>query len=160
MIDDQHYFGSHPGIPDPTREHAHSGEVELTIKFSPNNRRPAVASFLRNKIAIFEICIAASPYGRRISISDVAETSSSYLKESMELILSMTRKLLSRIERGDVTIFNLPSGGGSHELVPLEIVRTGGVLKPGAVYVQEMKHVSPETLDAYESIAKSKEYWK
>jgi hypothetical protein len=30
------------------------------VKFSPNKRRLAVASYSRNKIAVFEVCIAAS----------------------------------------------------------------------------------------------------
>ena len=103
------------------------------VKFSPNNRRLAVASFLRNKIAIFDLCIAASPNGTKISISDVAEISSSYLKEPHGVDFIDDEKIIVANRKGDVTIFKFPFGGGNHELDPLEVVRSGDVLKPGAV---------------------------
>jgi hypothetical protein len=106
------------------------------VKFSPNNRRLAVASFLRNKIAIFEICIVASPNGRKISITDVAEISSTYLKEPHGIDFFDDEKIIVVNRLGDATIFRLPSGGGSYELVPLEVIPSGAVLhSPGAVSI-------------------------
>ena len=38
------------------------------VKFSPSNRRLAIAGFIENKIGVFDICIAASPDGAKISL--------------------------------------------------------------------------------------------
>ena len=39
------------------------------VKFSPNNCRLAVACFLSNQIAIFEIRMTVSAYGRKITLN-------------------------------------------------------------------------------------------
>lgn len=63
---------------------------------------------------------------------DVAEISSPYLKEPHGIDFIDDEKIIVANRKGDVTIFELPSDGGSHELVPLEVIRSD-VLKPGAV---------------------------
>jgi hypothetical protein len=104
------------------------------VKFSPNNRRLAVASFLRNRIAIFELCIAASP--RKISISEVAEISSTYLRRPHGIDFIDDETIIVANRRGDAIIFELPSGGGNYELVPIEVIRSGEILNsPGAVSI-------------------------
>jgi hypothetical protein len=104
------------------------------VKFSPNNRRLAVVSFLRNRIAIFELCIAASP--RKISISNVMEISSTYLRLPHGIDFIDDEKIIVANRHGDAIIFEIPSGGGNYELVPIEVIRSGEILNsPGAVSV-------------------------
>jgi hypothetical protein len=104
------------------------------LKFSPNNRRLAIASFWRNRIAIFELCIAASP--RKISISDVAEISSTYLRQPHGIDFIDDEKIIVANRNGDAIIFELPSGRGRCELVPIEVIRSGDVLNsPAAVSI-------------------------
>src|SRR5258706_476577 len=91
-------------------------------KFSPNNCRLAVTSFSRNRVAIFDLCIAASPDGRKISITDAAEISSAYLKQPHGVDFIDDERIVVANRGGDTTIFELPSGGGSHDLVPLEVI--------------------------------------
>jgi hypothetical protein len=104
------------------------------VKFSPNNRRLAIASFLRNRITIFELCIDASP--RKISISDVTEISSTYLRQPHGIDFIDDEKIIVANRYGDAIIFELPSGRGRYELAPIEVIRSGEVLNtPGAVSI-------------------------
>lgn len=51
------------------------------VKFSPSNRRLAVAGFLENKIAVFDVSIAPSGHSRNIALTGVAEIASSHLNQ-------------------------------------------------------------------------------
>jgi hypothetical protein len=115
------------------------------VKFSPNNRRLAVASFLRNRIAVFEVCIAASP--RKIFISDVTEICSTYLRHPHGIDFIDDEKIIVANRHGDAIIFELPSGGGSYELAPIEVIRSGDVLDtPGAVSIARKRQDFCEAL--------------
>jgi len=106
------------------------------VRFSPNNRRLALASFLRNQITVFEIGLADSSREGKISITDATVISSAHLKQphGLDFIDDATIIVANRL--GDVTIFELPSGGGNHELAPLEIIRSGDVVdSPGNVSI-------------------------
>src|SRR6516165_10540177 len=104
------------------------------VKFSPNNRRLAVACFVSNQIAIFEIHVSA--YGTKISITDVTEISSPYLKRPHGIDFIDDETIIVANREGDATIFKLPSGGGSYKLVPIQVIRSGNVLNtPGAVSI-------------------------
>lgn len=46
------------------------------VKFSPNNRRLALVSFLKNQITVFEMCIDKSADGVKLSLLDVVRISS------------------------------------------------------------------------------------
>ena len=105
------------------------------IRFSPSNHRLVVLSFLKNKLAVFEVDIAASPVSK-INIRDAFEITSPYLKRPHGIDFLDDEKIVVANREGDVTIFELPSGGGgrSYQLMPLEVIRTGEVLKtPGSV---------------------------
>ena len=106
------------------------------IKFSPNNRRLAVLSFLNNKIAIFEVCISASDYSRKIVMSDAFEISSAHLRRPHGVDFIDDEKIVVANREGDVVVFELPSGGGgrNYELLPSELIRSGDVLNtPGSI---------------------------
>ena len=49
------------------------------VRFSPSNRRLAVAGFFKNKIAVFDILIATSPGSKNIALIGVIEISSTQL---------------------------------------------------------------------------------
>jgi hypothetical protein len=51
------------------------------VKFSPNNRHLAVASYSRNKLVLFEVRIDASRSSKTIALTDVREFSSAYLRQ-------------------------------------------------------------------------------
>src|SRR5262245_53511132 len=110
------------------------------VKFSPNNRRLAIVSFLRNKIAVFELCISACSSGTKITITDGAEFSSAYLKQPQGIDFIDDEKIIVANREGHAPIFSLPPGrgdrSGGDELVPLNIVRSGDVMNnPGAVAI-------------------------
>jgi len=109
------------------------------VKFSPNNSRLAVTSFLKNQITVFEICIAASEGVTKISVMDAVEISSSYLRQPHGVDFIDDGKIIVANRKGDATIFELPAGGGDgkcHELVPLEVIRASEALNsPGNVAI-------------------------
>jgi hypothetical protein len=106
------------------------------IKFSTSNHRLVIPSFLKNKIAVFEVDITAAP--GKIMISDAFEISSPYLKRPHGVDFIDDEQIIVANREGDVTIFELPSGGGgrSYELMPLEVIPADDVLKtPGSVSI-------------------------
>jgi hypothetical protein len=108
------------------------------VKFSPNNRRLAVVSFLKNKIAVFDLCITASPYETKIALTDVVEISSAYLKSPHGVDFIDDEKIIVANRGGDATIFGLPCGelNKKYELVPLQVIPSGDVLvSPGNVSI-------------------------
>ena len=106
------------------------------VKFSPDNNRLAVASFLRNQIAIFEIRLDDSPNGKQVSLRDVTVISSAYLSQPHGIDFIDNGTIIVANRTGDARIFELPSNGGDYDLVPLEIIRSGEVVDgPGAVTI-------------------------
>ena len=110
------------------------------IKFSPNNRRLAVTSFLRNKIVVFDVCITRSLSSKTISIIDVSEFASAHLRQPHGVdLIDDGNTIIVANRAGDATIFELPAvGSGSNcvELVPLGIIRADHIVNnPGAVSI-------------------------
>lgn len=108
------------------------------VKFSPSNGRLAVVSFLKNQIAVFELCIA-SPNGKDIIISDVAVFSSRYLNRPHGVDFIDDENIIVANRGGDATIFKLPIvglWGKCCELTPLGVIRSGDLPhSPGAVSI-------------------------
>ena len=104
------------------------------VKFSPSNRRLAVVELWKNKITVFEVSIAAPL--KIISLTGVAEISSSYLSCPHGLDFIDDEKILVANREGQVCIFNLPLGAtGSYELAPLVVIRSDDIVTPGSVAV-------------------------
>ena len=80
------------------------------VKFSPNNRRLAVAGFVKNKIAVFDIHIAVSQDGKSITLTDVAEISSTHFNcpHGLDFIDDETMIVANR--KGSVCIFGASTG--------------------------------------------------
>jgi len=109
------------------------------VRFSPNNRRLAVAVFNRNRIAVLDIEIEASAAATDVALTGVIEVSSPHLKypHGLDFIDDETVVIASR--KGDVSIFKLPpAGSGSGELSPVQVLRAGEASllnSPGSVSV-------------------------
>lgn len=111
------------------------------VRFSPGNRRLAVAAFNRNTIAVFDVDIAASPAVADVALTRVVEISSACLSRPHGLDFIDDETLVAASRDGDVAIFKLPPGesaGRRCELSPIQVLKAGepGLLKsPGSVAV-------------------------
>jgi DNA-binding beta-propeller fold protein YncE len=108
------------------------------VKFSPNHRRLAVASYSRNKIVVFDVSIAGRLSSRTIVLTDVVEYSSDHLRQPHGIQFIDDETIIVANRAGDATIFKLPAKSVSNyaELVPLGIIRSGEVVhSPGSVSI-------------------------
>jgi hypothetical protein len=106
------------------------------VKFSPSNRRLAIAEFIKNKIAVFEVSVAASRNSKSIALTSVAEISSTYLNYPHGLDFIDDEKILVVNREGQACIFELPTGAmGNYELAPLAVIRSDDIITPGSVAV-------------------------
>jgi hypothetical protein len=109
------------------------------VKFSPGNRRLALASYSKNKVAVFDIGIGDSPNGVQIDITGATEIHSKHFKNphGIDFIDNETIIVSNRI--GDVPIFRLPAGKPEHncyELDPVGIIGSDhGLNAPGSLSV-------------------------
>lgn len=92
------------------------------VRFSPSNRRLAVASFHRNRIFVFDIDIASSPGARQVALKGGVELSSPALQWPHGVDFIDDDTLIVTNRRTDVALFTLPPGERglpSHEAVPM-----------------------------------------
>jgi len=122
------------------------GRIE-DVKFSPSNRRLAVAGFFKNRIAVFEMAIDVSQNAKNISLTDVAEFSSTYLNSPHGLDFIDDEKLLVTSREGQACIFELPVGAtGSYKLAPLAVIQSDHISTPGSVEVVKKEQGCCEAL--------------
>jgi hypothetical protein len=124
--------------PDGVREVIDSLGRTEDVRFSPGNRRLAVAAFNNSRIAVFDIEIAAVGGAIEVALTAAAEISSPCLNypHGLDFLDDQTLAVASR--KGDVAIFKLPSGTGAFELAPAEILRAGEASRldaPGSLAV-------------------------
>ena len=111
------------------------------IRFSPNNRRLAIAAFNRNTVAVLDIDISRSADASRVALMRVVEISATCLKRPHGLDFIDDETLIVANREADVAIFRLPPGdiaGLSCQLAPLRVMRAdeARLLKaPGSVSV-------------------------
>jgi hypothetical protein len=109
------------------------------VKFSPNNCRLAVASFGKNQIAIFDVCITGAPHERQITLTDAIEISSPFFKYPHGVDFINEERIIVADREGDATIFELPRGEGrsdSYQLDPIGVLGADNfIYSPGAVSV-------------------------
>lgn len=127
--------------PDSVREVlAALGRTE-DVRFSPDNRRLAVAAFNRHRIAVFDIDIAASGTGSKVALTRVTEICSTHLKRPHGLDFIDDETLIVANREGDACIFRIPSDesvGQVRELPAIQVMRVGGASlleAPGSVWV-------------------------
>ena len=90
------------------------------VRFSPSNRRLAVASFHRNRIVIFDINIASSRGATQVALTGGVELSSPALQWPHGLDFIDDDTLIVTSRRSDVALFKVPSGERdvhSHEVL-------------------------------------------
>ena len=111
------------------------------VRFSPNNRRLAIASFLKHQVTVFDIEIAVSTDGPRIALTGGVQLASPaiVMPHGIDFIDDQTLIVTSRGE--NASVFSLPAGTSacpSVEVQPSSMwsAGPGSVLKvPGSVAV-------------------------
>jgi hypothetical protein len=122
------------------------------VRFSPSNRRLAVASFNRNRIVVFDIDIASSLGATQVALTGGVELSSPALQwpHGVDFIDDNTLIVTSR--RSDVALFKLPSGERivrTHEVLPIARWPANGTTllnAPGSVAVTHVEEDVCEVL--------------
>lgn len=111
------------------------------VRFSPNNRRLAVAAFNRSRIAVFDVDIGGSSAAKEVTLTGVVEFTSSCLNYPHGLDFIDDESLVVANRKGDVAIFKLPPAGVAgqpYDLSPIQLLRAdeGSLLQsPGSVSV-------------------------
>ena len=122
------------------------------VRFSPNNRRLAVASFLKDRVLVFDIDITSSSGSTAVSLTGGVALSSSALRwpHGVDFIDDDTLIVTSR--RRGVTLFTLPSGTAdvrSHDVLPIAswpADRTTLLSAPSSVAVTRARRDACEVL--------------
>jgi len=109
-------YTSTPAIADAL---ARLGRTE-DVAFSPSGRRLAVAALTRNRIAVFDVAIPASPGAMQVALTGGVELSSAALHEPHGLDFVDDDALIVTSRGSDVALFELPPGASS---VPAHQVR-------------------------------------
>ncbi len=115
------------------------------VKFSPDNRRLALAGFAKNKVVIVEVDIDASGAGKpSVSLTDALEITSSSLRRPHGLFFIDDQTLVVANRGQSATIFAVPPSGTSDrkfDVSPLETIGRDPIhhLKsPGSVTVSRI----------------------
>jgi DNA-binding beta-propeller fold protein YncE len=122
------------------------------VRFSPDNRRLAIADFARDRVVVFDVEVTASAAGASVALSRVVEVGSPDLKGPHGLDFLDDETLIVVNRGGDACLFALPKGEASDrvvELTPLHVMRAGGshlLASPGSVCVLEGNRSHPEIL--------------
>src|SRR5207247_10848853 len=92
------------------------------VRFSPSNRRLAVASFIRNRIVVFDIDIASSSGATRVALTGGVELSAPALQLPHGLDFIDDDTLIVTSRGSGAALFKLPAGEEivpTHEVLPL-----------------------------------------
>lgn len=117
------------------------------VRFSPSNRRLAVAEHLNDKIAVFGVSIDPARNSKRITVTSVARISSTHLKRPHGLDFIDDDRIVVANREGQACIFELPSDAvGNCDLEPLAVFDFHGILSPGSVAVTKTKQGLYEAL--------------
>jgi DNA-binding beta-propeller fold protein YncE len=114
------------------------------VKFSPNNRRLAVVAFARNKVVIFDVQIAAATAGKRVSLTDAIEITSSSFEEPHGLSFIDEATIIVANRGGEASILRLPPSGTPDKKIELPALLTIGsdqthqLKTPGSVSVSRV----------------------
>jgi DNA-binding beta-propeller fold protein YncE len=115
------------------------------VKFSPDNRRLALAGFGKNKIVVFDVDIDASAAGGpSVSLTDVIEITSSSLHRPHGVFFIDDETLVVANRGQGAPIFAVPSSGTADkkcDLSPLQTIRNDQIHRlksPGSVTVSQI----------------------
>ncbi len=121
------------------------------IRFSPGNRRLAVAEFSNSRITIFDIEIAQNADSFRFALTGGVRLESSALNEPHGLDFIDEQTVIVTNRSGDAVILALPEGTPDlrlHEARPIQVWPGHGALldAPGSVVVTDVEHGLREVL--------------
>jgi hypothetical protein len=122
------------------------------VRFSPSNRRLAIASFFRNRIVVFDIDIASSLGATQVALTGGVELSSPALQWPHGLDFIDDNTLIVTSRGSDVALFKLPPGEEivrAHEVLPIARWPANGTTllnAPGSVAVTRVKEDVCEVL--------------
>lgn len=116
------------------------------VRFSPSNRRLAVAGFFKNKIAVFDILVATSPGSKNIALIGVTEISSTQLNYPHGVDFIDDNKVIVANREGNVCVFEIPNATGKYELAPAFVIESEDISTPGSVAVLEREDGVYETV--------------
>lgn len=111
------------------------------VKFSPDNRRLAVAGYKKNKLVVFDVALEVTAAGTRVSLPDFIEITSPGLHAPHGLCFIDDQTLVVANRWGDVPILKLPPCGAGEknvELIPVHTIgsdQTHLLDSPGSVTV-------------------------
>lgn len=113
------------------------------VKFSPDNRRLALAGFAANACLVFDVRIGREGRDRSITIDDFTELRSGWFRDPHGFDFIGNGILVVANRSGAVTLFRLPprrSGGRAVEVQPFKVIhranKAGESLKtPGSVCI-------------------------
>lgn len=113
------------------------------IKFSPDNRRLAIAGYTNNQILIASILLEESATGKRVTLPDCLTITSPSLQQPHGLFFIDDQTLIVANRSGEAPILRLPpmGTGNSFELSPFQTIRADQIhyLKtPGSVTVSRI----------------------
>jgi len=94
------------------------------VKFSPSNRRLALAGFAKNKLTIFDVEIATSAIGKNVTLTDFTEITSSSLRRPHGLFFIDDVTIIVANRGGEVPILRLPPSGTSEKRFDLSALQT------------------------------------
>lgn len=106
------------------------------VKFSPSNRRLAVAGFMENKITVFDLSIAGPRNAKNVTLTGVVEITSAHLNQPHGVDFIDDETIVVANRYGQPCIFGLPVGAtGRQDLEPLAIIKSDDISSPGSVAV-------------------------
>ncbi|HET6620600.1 MAG TPA: hypothetical protein VFG64_11715 [Dongiaceae bacterium] len=119
------------------------------VRFSPGNRRLAIAAFIRNRIAVLDVGIAAADGASEVTLTGATEIAASCLScpHGLDFIDDDTLVVASR--KGDLAVFDLLSGSRPADLQPAQILRAdeASLLNaPGSLAITRRSGSPPELL--------------
>jgi len=123
---------------------ANLGRTE-DVRFSPNNRRLAIAGFAKNKILVVDVDIVASVAGKTVDLTDCVEIKSSSLHGPHGLFFIDDETIVVANRFGMVPILKVPPSGTEERKFAVSALRNiqGNVLhrleSPGSVCVSPIE---------------------
>lgn len=122
------------------------------VKFSPDNRRLAIAGFSKNKCIIVDFQFEISPTHRKVLLNDFVEITSPCLQEPHGISFIDQETLIVANRSGEVSILKLPPSGVGGKTFAISALRTirgspfHRLKSPGSVSVAPCGHGLYEVL--------------
>ncbi len=123
------------------------------VRFSPDNRRLAIAAYIKNACFLFDIEIDRSSSRPVVRISDYLEIRSDAIRQPHGLDFIEENLLLVANRKGSLTLFTIPErtpGNHVHHIQPLQEIRQASLLhklnSPGSLCVVDHDREQAEVL--------------